>query len=319
MAILIGANAHLSEPTAEVEVRDPTVGPQARRFMDVLKEMKHRWKEHKKEQMRELEPWKVHAAEAMALKHRQERQEQEKRELEETNIPEPEELMRMQKEARRAKFGDEITVTVRDNMGRSWDVKIRNQNKMRLLMKEVGNKIHMDPKDATFMHKDRKISEEDTPESFGLIDGDVVEVGGAILERAKEAKKKADKQAFAKEKHIQDREAEHRRMLHQKAQAANAAAVQAFEVREAKKIQDNDMLHLRFRDANGTEVRVAAKRQNYLGGVLGVVADRMGFDKETVHFTRTKNNRKLWKSQVPAELEMEEDEVIAVGVGAKRQ
>jgi len=279
-------------------------------FMNVIKDMQRKWKEHKVRQLEETQPWKAkeeRIARAEKKKHRGDRSKPSAPAPKPKTVKElsEEEKKALEQEARIAKFGETMSIIVREPSGREFVVKFRSNTRLQVLMHSICKKLGVEVEGTSFQHRDLKLDPLATPMSFGLVDQDVIEVDSEELQAQAEAManrvEKGGKDVAAKlmEKETQKNAQEATEMKRQEKRLRVARKRVVVEAQEKRKheLALNDMVTLNFERVSGgapTEhVSLGVKRNNWLQGTMALVCKRMNLDPTTTRFYYGKGGKRV--------------------------
>uniref|UniRef100_A0A7S2GXR3 Rad60/SUMO-like domain-containing protein n=1 Tax=Alexandrium andersonii TaxID=327968 RepID=A0A7S2GXR3_9DINO len=275
-------------------------------FKDALMEIKNKWKQHKAHQLETYEPWRAkeqRKVRELKAKHHGNRE----KPLPPSKQPKPlseEERQQLEKEARLAKFGEPMTLIVREPEGREFIVKFRTNTRLQVLMHSMCKKLDIELPDAVFMHRDRKLEPLATATSFGLVDQDVIEVDSPALQAEREkkarqaaavamaAEKREQAESDAKEKEDQLLQA---RLAHKLRTQQKNSIIQN-EQRRKQEHKVKGMVTLIFEQAGrnqGPPVHISVKATNWLQGTMDIVSKRMSLDPEKTRFFATRGDKKV--------------------------
>jgi len=313
---------------------EPAIDP-PKRFLDVVEDMRRRWRNHKREQTEELEPWKAKKMYAERIMHRAERQREQDRQVEAnaeavkpqpppTDPPAPapapavsdDEASGLLSEAKKAKYGDKMIVVVRDPLGRDTPVQIRDNTPMRVLMNSVCKRLGLPKNGATFWRTDQQIQAEDTARALNMVDQDVLKVDAPALRTAKseqdaQAAKEAHKTRLrAKEKAFATRLS----YVKQQTKGRHEARLrmQRDKAEEVKRMQKNHMIRVRFKDSEGTEVAIGHSRDAVFSGVFERACKRLSIECKTMKFQREKTDEKIDPEDNARKIQMLDNEVVRI-------
>eukprot|EP00420_Gonyaulax_spinifera_P015881 CAMPEP_0197910016 /NCGR_PEP_ID=MMETSP1439-20131203/70074_1 /TAXON_ID=66791 /ORGANISM="Gonyaulax spinifera, Strain CCMP409" /LENGTH=363 /DNA_ID=CAMNT_0043531633 /DNA_START=55 /DNA_END=1146 /DNA_ORIENTATION=+ len=310
--------------------------PEPKRFMDVVRDMRDRWHAHKQAQMHNLEPWKVKAYEEKRMQHRGERQrvQRGRRESQEesqevsADAPPAKELVVQQMAERQAvedrkisKFGEQWTFSVQDLLEKEFLVKFRSKTHLRVLMNSITQHLELSAEEAAkvkFVFNGQELMSSDTPELVGMKDKSVIHLEGEAMEelkrqeesRAKRNRMKAHLQAKADVARNQEHLAHARKQI--------ATERREVELRQAeatyRHFKEQNMVHLRFNDERGHEVRLGFKRDNWLSGLMSIACKRLGYTPEVTHFKVKGTNIIIKPTDSAHSLGLHDDAVITMKV-----
>lgn len=251
-------------------------------FYDVLNEMKSRWKQHKERQMAELEPWKVKETQKAKARHHGDRPKPTPPAKKVAPLTE-EERRELEREARLAKYGEALTLIVREPGGREFMVKFRTGTRLQVLMHSICKKMGVELANTRFMFRDKALEPLSTPQEVGMADQDVIEMDGDALQemaaKKQEEQKVAEEAAALKEKVQSKEQAEYNVKLEKKLRTAKRSADIQAEQKKKHELKARDMVTLRFMEAHGDgkEIHIAVKRDNWLQGTMQLVCKRMNY------------------------------------------
>jgi len=336
LAVVGGGEGPQEEKPVTTQIYETVQGElkPSSKFMDVIKEMTKKWKEHKVRQLEETQPWvakEQRKARAEKEKHRGDRAKPvAEPKKEPVKVLTEEEQKALETEARLAKFGDPMSLIVREPSGREFSVKFRTNTRLQVLIYSVCKKLGVQAEDIVFQHRDRTLDPLATPMSFGLVDQDVVEVDGPKLQaQAQDGAERVQKGSAEMEARLAEKESqqvmqevmEQRRSAKQLRKARRRAVVEAEEKRQHD-LQMKDMVTLKFECHDGgaaNEVNLALKRNNWLQGTMDLVTKRMNLDPAKARFYFVTHGRKVLIKPHDSirELGLQDMETISVtGVGA---
>jgi len=299
------------------------------RLKDVVKEMRQLWKSRMREEVLKREPWKQRVWDEMR-EHRDEHRPPPARPTTTTRPdlvtqPDPVSLEReeLMDELRRAKYGDDMHLVVRDLYGRELDIKFRSLTRLNVLMVTACKRLALRRNETTFMHQDRQIHPDDTPQSFGLEDQDVIEVRSELLDKSRmEELQKREEQARAE---MMAAKAE-QEALKAKAEREKKAVEQATqrEKRQVKMERELDstqkkmerikagLIDLQFIDGNGRKLHVAVKRDIWLGGIMNQVCMRLHMNALKTCFLIEVTHKQIVARDTADLLGLDQDEIIRI-------
>jgi len=316
-------------------------GGASKNFMDVVRDMRSRWRAHKQNQMQTLEPWKVKAYEEKKIKHRGERAEVLRRQAAEAArqqeavqaeaaAPSPTEKeqaaaeLQVAMQAKRDKYGEQFLFTVRDLAGNEYPVRFRTKTHLRVLMNSVTQRYMLTPQESAtvhFMVGDKEMKSFDTAEGLGMQNHDVILLTGTAMEKRRDIQEAQAKQDRMKS-HLQSkadtaRVQQRLQQARQRIQKERKNAEKRQEENTQRRFKEQNLVHLKFNDERGGEVRLGFKRQNWLGGLLSVACKRLGYLPEATHFKVNGTNIIIQPTDTAHSLGLKEDSVITVKVNRK--
>eukprot|EP00416_Gambierdiscus_australes_P042292 CAMPEP_0171096692 /NCGR_PEP_ID=MMETSP0766_2-20121228/45623_1 /TAXON_ID=439317 /ORGANISM="Gambierdiscus australes, Strain CAWD 149" /LENGTH=367 /DNA_ID=CAMNT_0011555731 /DNA_START=60 /DNA_END=1163 /DNA_ORIENTATION=+ len=222
-------------------------------------------------------------------------------------------------EAKKAKYGEAMTYVVRDPMGREIKVQFRASTRLRVLKSSISKRLSIPLQELNFTYADLPLPSNETPESIGMLDNDVVEVTSESLELEKREKGKAEEFAV---KQAQQRAEEQQ---HELQVALKKAQVRMLKAKEAEKVQKQqrknrdlkktDKVLLRFVNAQGKEIKLAFKKSNRMGPLAALVSKRFGMDEKRISFHYGPDNTKIRPDDTARSLGFKDEELIEVKEG----
>jgi len=298
-----------------------------RTFMGVVREMQHKWKVHKEEQMKELEPWKYKKHMAMKEAYRNKMKAQHARNSmnklgtamrSDSLALNSTQRLALENEAKIAKYGEQMTLIVKDLLGHELEIRFRTLTKLGVLTKVVCKRLGLQEEEAKFVHRDRELQPKETPGTFGLVDGDIIEVTTPGMQAAKVIKEEQDKQEAIEMRLRAKREkAESKASLTKatkKARKAKKVALESMQLARDASTKKMGMNRLKFVMEGKPIVDIRVKRQNWLGGAMDLVCKRLGLDRAKTVFLREVEGRRkpIYNKDTVDSLNLEWGETITV-------
>lgn len=259
-----------------------------------MTDLKHKWKQHKEEQMKRLEPWHWKALQKLKEKHklllrRNISKVSKKKQMELENLmaanaelEPPEPTPDPKKLKLKEKLGSELVLKLRDPMNKQYAVKFYSNGRMLALMTAAVKKLNITLSEAKFSWKGTDLTPNDTPSSLGLLDDEILDVDSPTLrakaEKAEAARKEALRRGELKEKTAQhDAKIKLERAKKRLITARRVSKVQR-EQRKAVQLRKKNMINLRFANRLGKEITMVYKRENWLGPLFNLVSNRFGLE-----------------------------------------
>eukprot|EP00418_Pyrodinium_bahamense_P083265 CAMPEP_0179061876 /NCGR_PEP_ID=MMETSP0796-20121207/26638_1 /TAXON_ID=73915 /ORGANISM="Pyrodinium bahamense, Strain pbaha01" /LENGTH=275 /DNA_ID=CAMNT_0020758765 /DNA_START=68 /DNA_END=895 /DNA_ORIENTATION=- len=192
------------------------------------------------------------------------------------------------RELKDAKYGEQMTLLVKDVLGREFNFQFRRSTALRVLMGSVCKRLGLEQSQVFFRHNGTQLNGDETLETVGVADHDTIQVDGQVLQEAKAAKDLAEQRAAAAAKMKAEREAEEAAIMATKEQkrmrvAKRAAKVQTEQKREHM-LKTRGEGTLRFTNEEGKEIQMSYKRQNWLSGLMSLVCNRFSMDPAQARF-----------------------------------
>mmetsp|Transcript_92066 Transcript_92066/g.298027 ORF Transcript_92066/g.298027 Transcript_92066/m.298027 type:complete len:397 (+) Transcript_92066:56-1246(+) len=321
-----GEDLMAEEGEDEGEGEDEPVKKARKGFMQAIRQARRTWKAHKKQQMEELEPWRAQKIKRHKMLHTGERRKAaEPAAQRQKPTGPPSYAEKVAQEMAPAMpvadaagvYGKRITLLLRDPMNATIRLVTRSAMKMRVLFHVVQRRLGLpEGEEVSFMHKDRHMSGEDTAESFGLAEGDIIEVQSDSLEKAAEVmkaeQKKADEETMLRVRQTHQREIHMKEKAHKAVVKARKEASINQQRKTRMQYQQEGKLHLIFKGPDDKTVRLGFKRKNWLRGAMAIASKRFGLDPEVAHFMRASTTKTVKPHDSAHTLGMKEDEVIIV-------
>jgi len=314
----------LAGPPALPELPDAPQRPQLelpsqppRRLKDIVKELRHVWKEHKHEQLARYEPRRARELEGMKQQHRGEREPSKAGSLDDERQAE------LKEELQTAKYGEAIQLLVRDVMGRELTLKFRSRKRLNVLMHSICHRLALQLNETAFIHEDREILADDTPESFGLEDQDIIELKSMQLEKEQmEALRHQEKQARRDMVAAKEAQAE----LEKKEKQEETRAVERKErdkkrmawEKKLKAVKDkadrekNGYIDLQFLDLSEQLLHISVKRSIWLGGTMNLICKRLELPALQTCFFIEATHAQIVARDTADSLGLDMDEIIRV-------
>lgn len=310
-----------------LRVRDGLAEPPSppKRLSEVVKEMRHLWKEHRREQMgldrqRDLEE--------MKLRHRGEREPPTPPPPPTPQEASPEALQEAQRqkimdEMKRAKYGEEMRLVVKDVLGREINMKFRDQTRLRVIMFSVCRRLALQQNETKFFHEDRELTPDETPLTFGLEDQDIIEVKSEELNRAhmqmlkqKEELARAEMLAAQAEQDLWKRKAQQEQKQaesrKQREVRMTKLADEMKQVQAKAEREKNGYIDLQFMDAKGALMHISVKRAIWLGGTMNLICKRMHMNAQRTCFLIEVTQAQIVARDTADSLGLDQDEIIRV-------